>query len=92
MELPPFYGSESDFMSESERLHELIDVLPPHQVHALLTLLEPGSAVSNEDFAKRLADAPEEDVDEETTVRLRAAFAEPRDYVSNDELKRQLGL
>ena len=79
-------------MSESERLHEIIDVLPPHQVHALLTLLEAAPSLSNEEFARRLVAAPEEDPDEETAVALRAALAEPREYVSHDELKRQLGL
>ena len=92
MELRAFDGCESHFMSESERLHEIIDVLPPHQVHALLTLLETAPVLSREEFARRLAEAPDEDVDEETAVRLRDALAEPREYVSHDELKRQLGL
>ena len=85
-------------MSEHDRLHEIIDVLPPHQVQALLTLLDPdlelspGLEVGNEEFAARLAEAPEEDVDQETEIRLLAALAEPREYTSHDELKRQLGL
>jgi len=62
-------------MSESERLHEIIDALPPYQVHALLTLLEAAPALSNEEFARRLAAVPEEDADEETAIALRAAMA-----------------
>ena len=53
-------------MSELDRLHEIIDALPPRQVHALLTLLVPPQAISDEEFARRLAEAPEEEVDEET--------------------------
>lgn len=79
-------------MSERERLHEIVHVLPPHQVRALLTLLESVPALSHEQFAMRLAEAPEEDIDEETAVRLSAALAEPREYVSHDDLRRQLGL
>lgn len=79
-------------MSETDRLHEIIDVLPPQQVHALLTLLEAAPALSAEAFARRLAEAPEEDVDPETAVSILAAQAESGEYVSHDELKRQLGL
>ena len=63
-------------MSELDRLHEIIDSLPPQQVHALLTLLESAQPVSDEEFARRLAEAPEEEADEETVARILAAEAE----------------
>ena len=79
-------------MSDLERLHEIIDTLPPQQVHALLTLLEHGQSVSDEEFARRLAEAPEEEADEETVTRILAAEAEQGEVVSHGELKRRLGL
>jgi hypothetical protein len=51
-------------MSDLDRLHEIIDALPPQQVHALLTLLVPPQPINAEEFARRLAEAPEEQVDE----------------------------
>src|SRR5580698_8503610 len=51
-------------MSDLDRLHEIIDALPPHQVHALLTLLVPPHPISAEEFGRRFAEAPEEQVDE----------------------------
>lgn len=79
-------------MSELDRLHEIIDALPPQQVHALLTLLVPSQPISDEEFAHRLAEATEEEVDEETIARILAAEAEPGEIISHVELKQQLGL
>ncbi|MGA3099778.1 MAG: hypothetical protein ABSF25_25260 [Bryobacteraceae bacterium] len=79
-------------MSDLDRLHEIIDALPPLQVHALLTLLAAPQAISDEEFARRLAMAPEEEVDEETTARILAAEAERGEIVSHGELKQRLGL
>jgi hypothetical protein len=79
-------------MSDRERLHEIIDTLPPQQVHALLTLLESAQPVSDEEFARRLAGAPEEEADEETVARILAAEAEQGELVSHGELKQRLGL
>lgn len=79
-------------MSDLERLHEIIDTLPPQQVQALLTLLETGRSVSDEEFARRLTETPEEEAGEETTARILAAEAEPGEIVSHGELKRRLGL
>jgi hypothetical protein len=42
-------------MSDLERLHDIIDALPPRQVHALLTLLAPTRPIGDEDFARRVA-------------------------------------
>ena len=79
-------------MSDLDRLHEIIDTLPPQQVHALLTLLAPAQPVSDEKFARRLAEAPEEEVDEETTARIFAAEAERGEIISQGELRQRLGL
>jgi hypothetical protein len=79
-------------MSDRERLHEIIDTLAPQQVHALLTLLESARPVSDEEFVRRLAEAPEEEADEETVARILAAEAEQGEMVSHSELKQRLGL
>ena len=79
-------------MGELDRLHEIIDDLPPQQVHALLTLLVPPQPISDEEFARRLAEAPEEEVDEETIARILAAEAEHGESISHGELKQRLGL
>ena len=79
-------------MSEVDRLHEIIDTLPPQQVYALLTLLAPPQPISGAEFARRLADAPEEDVDEETIARLLAAEAEEGENISHREMLQRLGL
>ena len=79
-------------MSERERLHEIVDSLPPQQVHALLTLLLPAQPVGDEEFARRLAAAPEEESDEETIARLLAAEVEPGESISHGDLKRRLGM
>jgi len=79
-------------MSDLDRLHEIIDALPPQQVHALVTLLAPLQPIGDEEFARRLAEAPEEEVDEETAVRILASEAEQGESISHGELKRRLGL
>ena len=79
-------------MSDLDRLHEIINALPPQQVHALLTLLEIPQPIGDEEFARRLSEAPEEEVDEETVARILAAEAEPGESISHGELKRRLGL
>ena len=66
-------------MSDVDRLHTIIDVLPPQPI-------------SNAEFARRLADAPEEDVDEETIARLLAAEAEEGENISHREMLQRLGL
>jgi hypothetical protein len=79
-------------MSELERLHEIIDTLSPPQIHALLTLLESGQSVGDEEFARRLAEVGEEEVDEVTVARILAAEGEQGEIISHGELKRRLGL
>jgi hypothetical protein len=79
-------------MSDLDRLHGIIDALPPQQIHALLTLLESPQPISDEAFARRLAEAPEEEVDAETVAYVLAAEAEPGESISHVELKRRLGL
>ena len=79
-------------MSDLDRLHEIIDALPPQQVRALLTLLAPPPPISDEEFARRLAMASEEDVDEETIARVLAAEAAQGEIISHGELKQRLGL
>jgi hypothetical protein len=79
-------------MNDLEQLHEIIDVLPPRQVHVLLTLLAPLQAISNEEFSRRLTEAPEEVVDESTTARIFAAEAEGGANLSHAEVKLRLGL
>jgi len=79
-------------MSDVERLHEIIDTLPPQQVYALLTLLDSPQQIGDAEFARRLADAPEEAVDEETSARLLAAQGEKGETISQGELRQRLGL
>jgi hypothetical protein len=79
-------------MRDLERLHEIVDSLPPRQVHALLTLLESVQPIGDEEFARRLAEAPEEEADEETVARILTAEAEQGEMVSHGELKQRLGL
>jgi len=43
-------------------------------------------------FARRLAEAPEEEVDEESTARILAADAEQGENISHEKLKQRLGL
>ena len=66
-------------MSDLDRLHKVIDALPPQPI-------------SDEEFASRLAEAPEEEVDEGTAARILAAEAEPGKRISHGELKLRLGL
>ena len=79
-------------MSDLDRLHKIIDTLPPQQVLALLALLENQQPIGQEEFARRLAEAPEEQVDEETVAAILAAEAEQGEVISHDELKRRLAL
>ena len=79
-------------MSDLDRLHEIINALPPQQGHALLTRLAPPHPISAEEFGRRLAEAPEEHVDEETIARILAAEAEEGESISHGELMRRLGL
>jgi hypothetical protein len=79
-------------MSELDRLHEIIDALPPRQVQALLALLDTRQPISDEEFGRRLAEVPEEEVDEETVARILAAEAEQGENISHAELKQRLGL
>ncbi len=57
-------------MSDLDRLHKIIDALPPQQIHALLTFLDTGESISDEEFRRRLEAASEEEVDEETLARI----------------------
>ena len=79
-------------MNDTDYLHGIIDTLPQHQVQALLTLLEPVRPISNEEFVRILANAPEEEIDDETGAELLAAEAEEGPYTTHDEMKRLLGL
>ena len=79
-------------MSDLDRLHEIIDALPPRRIHALLALLDDRHPVGDEEFARRLASVPEEEVDEQTVARIMAAEAEPGENISHAELKQRLGL
>ena len=79
-------------MSDLDRLHEIIDALPPRQIDALLALLDTWQPVSNKEFGRRLEEAPEEDVDEESTARVLAAEAEHGENISQEELMKRLGL
>ena len=79
-------------MSDLDRLHEIIDALPLQQVQALLALLVPLRPISDEEFAHRLAEAPEEEVDEETMARILAAEGEKGEIISHAEMKQRLGL
>lgn len=79
-------------MSDVDRLHKIIDNLPPERVSALLTLLDAPQPITEEEFGRRLAEAAEEEVDEETTARILAAETEPGEAISHDELSRRLGL
>jgi hypothetical protein len=79
-------------VSDLDRLHEIIDTLPPRQIHALLTLLDKPQSIDYAEFARRLAEVPEEAVDGETAARIMAAEAEQGESISHNELKRRLGL
>ena len=79
-------------MSDLDRLHEIIDALPQQQVQALLALLVPPRPITDEEFAHRLAEAPEEEVDGATMARILAAEAENGESISHGEMKHRLGL
>jgi hypothetical protein len=57
-----------------------------------LTLLDTRQPIGDEEFARRLAEVPEEEVDEETIARVLAAQAEQGKSISHGELKQRLGL
>jgi len=57
-----------------------------------LTFPETPRPISDEQLARRLAEAPEEELDAETTARILAADAEPGETISHGELKQRLGL
>ena len=78
-------------MNDLDRLHDIIDTLPPQQIQALLTILDT-SQCSDVEFARRLAEAPDEEIDAETAAKILAAEAEPGECISIHEMKRQLGL
>lgn len=78
----------TELMSDRERLHELVESLPTEQVRAWLAILD--SPISDEEFFRRLGEAPEEAVDEETTHRILAAERVPGGNLSIEELKTQL--
>ncbi len=80
-------------MSEVERLIEIVRVLPPSKVHALLSVAEEMTGqVSEDEFLRKISSAPPVDVDAETAEELRAALAERGATTSHDDLKRELGL
>jgi hypothetical protein len=79
-------------MSDLDRLREIIDALPPPQVHAFLTLPAPTPPISDDVFARRLGEAGEEEVDEETVARILAAEAERGENIAHGELEQRLGL
>ncbi len=79
-------------MSDLDRLHEIIDALPPRQIEALLALLDTWQPVSNEEFARRVARAPEEEIDAGRSARVLATEVEPGDNSSHAELMQRLGL
>ena len=74
-------------MSDLERLHEIIDALRPEEVRALLSFLEIRKSISDEKFARRLAELPEEEVDEATVTRILAAEAEQGESISHGEIR-----
>ncbi len=55
-------------------------------------LHESPQPISELEFARRLAGAPEEEVDEETAARILAAQAEQGETISHEQLKQRLGL
>ena len=79
-------------MSDRERLHEIVETLPVDQVQAWLAILEGIGAISDQEFARRLAEASEEEVDPETAARMLAAEAEAGVNKSCEDLKRRLGI
>ncbi len=80
-------------MRDLERLIEIARVLPPPQVHALLSVAEQMAGfITDEEFLRKINTAPPIEVDEETATELRAALAERGETVGHEELKRELGL
>jgi hypothetical protein len=80
-------------MNEMERLIEIVRVLPPSKVHALLTVAEQMTDyVSDQEFLRTINAAPPLDVDEETAAELRLALSERGETIGHEELKQKLGL
>lgn len=80
-------------MSELDRLIEIARSLPQAKVHALLGVAEQMTDyVSDDEFLRRINSAPPLEVDEETAAELRAALSERGATISDEELKRELGL
>ena len=57
-----------------------------------MTFPETSQPIIDEQLARRLAEAPQEEVDAETVARILAAEAEPGETVSHGELRKRLGL
>jgi hypothetical protein len=80
-------------VSDRDRLHGLIDVLPDETITAILTLVDPpGRVLTNEEFAARMAEisAQEgEELDEETAAELRASLADPGPDVTLEDFLRE---
>jgi hypothetical protein len=57
-----------------------------------VTKLETWRLIGDEEWARRLTEAPEEDVDAETAARILAADAEAGDTISHRELRRRLSV
>ena len=79
-------------MSDLERLHKIIETLRSQQVRALVTLLDANERICDEEFVRRLADAPEEDLDDKTIARILAAEAEQGEMASHGDVRRRFGL
>jgi ssDNA-binding replication factor A large subunit len=77
-------------VSDRDRLHGLIDVLPDETIAAILTLVDPpGRVLTNEEFAARMAEISAEEgeeLDEETAAAILAGEAEDGPYMTLEEL------
>jgi len=79
-------------VSDLDRLRQIIETLAPQQVRALLALLETHQSVDNEEFARQLAEASEEEIDEQTAARIMVSETESGELITHKELKQRLGL
>jgi len=57
-----------------------------------MTFPETSRPISDEQLARRLEEAPQEEVDAETAARILAAESEPGQTISHAELRKRLGL
>jgi hypothetical protein len=57
-----------------------------------MTFPETSRPISDEQLARRLEEAPQEEVDAETAARILAAESEPGETISHGELRKRLGL